>query len=981
MPFKLTPLAALLPCSLLLLLQSGAQAQPTIYNGFGGLYSWSQPGNWSNGIPDQSSAATINGSATLSSAVEIGSLAGSGNIDLSNYSFTTGYDNSSTSYSGNLQGGFGSRFVKVGAGTLTLSNVGSGLDSLVELRGGTIKAGNADALGENTIYQLSSGTSLDLQNFNTSIHGVSGSGQLLLGSANLTLTSGVSHSGTLEISGTGQIIMNGNGLQSLNGNSSYSGGTTINSGTLGISHNGALGTGDVTLAGGVLLSEATVSLANAMILNSANNRIHTYTHNFSLTGNISGAGGFTKLGTGTLSLSGNNNYLGDTMISAGTLAVTSDNALANGNSRVVNDATLDISAASDVTIKSLAGTGNVILGNANLLLDNASDTFAGNLSGSGILWVQNGTQILTGNNLSTGVTNLAGGASLQIGDGGTTGSVAGNIAMGFGANLIFDRSNDLSYSGAISGSGLFSKEGAGKLTLTGNNPFSGMTHVNAGTLSIAAGAELRGSIVVNNGGTLGGGGVIHGATIRTGGTLAPGSSIGTLTVVDSLLAFQSGSQYLVEVDASGAADRVNVVGSGSGVLISSGSTLNIVAAAGSYANSTSYTLISSANGITGTFDNVMSNLSFLTPTLDYSNTNLLRLTLSRNDVSFAAIARSYNQRNAALGLMSVGAGTLATAVTGLDADSARSAYSQLSGEVHASAQVALVEDTDFVRSAVTQRLYQPDGNAVWFKASSIHGYTDRNSNTDSTTRHMNGGLVGTDRSVGDGNWTAGVFGGYGDTNFNTQRSQADIKTVHLGVYAGRSFDQIQVKLGTGYAYHRLDTSRKLGFGSFTGRDKADYDAHSLQAFADLGYRIKSGDGSIEPFLNLAQVYLSREGFNERGDEAALRVSSEQSRVTLGTIGLRLDQPLSASSSFPLRLQGSLGYRHAEGDVSPNSEARLAGGSSFDIRANPIARQAAVYDLGLYSQLSPAVSAGINYRGQHGDNTRIHAANFNVTWLF
>ncbi|MFL9611120.1 autotransporter outer membrane beta-barrel domain-containing protein [Methylobacillus sp. Pita2] len=68
-------------------------------------------------------------------------------------------------------------------------------------------------------------------------------------------------------------------------------------------------------------------------------------------------------------------------------------------------------------------------------------------------------------------------------------------------------------------------------------------------------------------------------------------------------------------------------------------------------------------------------------------------------------------------------------------------------------------------------------------------------------------------------------------------------------------------------------------------------------------------------------------------------------------------------------------------MTSKSEARLAGGNSFDVRGNPIARQAAVYDIGVYSQLSPTLSAGINYRVQHGDNTRIHTANFNLTWLF
>lgn len=646
-------------------------------------------------------------------------------------------------------------------------------------------------------------------------------------------------------------------------------------------------------------------------------------------------------------------------------------------------------------IRNINALGTVNLGASRLeVIGNSS--FTGEIIGSGQLILNNAQRTtISGNNTGySGLTSVRGGAELVIGHDNALGSgilelvtatisnsgnrtISNSIESYGSLNTFSPAANTrLEISGGISGFTPLVKTGLGELVLSGSNSFTSPMEVNQGKLSIASSGFVASEVRVNNGATLGGTGVVGGATINAGGTLAPGNSIGNLAIIGPL-DFNTGSQFNVELDATGASDHVNVAGS---VTINTGSTLNIDGAAGTYGPSTTYSLITASGGITGNFDTINSNLAFLNTQLTNTG-NQIQLTLSSNGVDFVDVARTYNQRNAALALMSVGAGTLATAVTSLDGDTARSAFGQLSGEVHASAQGALVDDTDFVRSAVTQRLYQPDGNAVWFKGSSIHGYTDRNSNTDSTSRHMNGGLVGSDRTIGDGNWTIGVFGGYGDTNFNTQRSRADIKTVHLGAYAGRAYDKLQLKLGAGYAYHRLDTSRNLGFGTFTGRDKADYDTHSLQAFADVGYRIKSGDGSIEPFLNVAQVHLAREGFNERGDDAALRVSREQSNVTLGTIGVRLDQPLTTSTTLPLRLQGSIGYRHAEGDVTPRSEARLAGGNSFDVRGNPIARQAAVYDIGVYSQLSPTLSAGINYRGQNGDNTRIHAANFNLTWLF
>ncbi|WP_195912992.1 autotransporter-associated beta strand repeat-containing protein, partial [Legionella pneumophila] len=115
---------------------------------------------------------------------------------------------------------------------------------------------------------------------------------------------------------------------------------------------------------------------------------------------------------------------------------------------------------------------------------NRSDaiTYVGVISGSGVLQ-QLGSGVLTliGANTFTGGTTISSG-TLQIGAGGTVGSIAGNILNN--AALIFNRSNALTYAGVISGTGTLTKLGAGVLTLTGNHTFSGDTTISAGTLSI-----------------------------------------------------------------------------------------------------------------------------------------------------------------------------------------------------------------------------------------------------------------------------------------------------------------------------------------------------------------------------------------------------------------------------------------------------------------------------------------------------------------
>ena len=76
---------------------------------------------------------------------------------------------------------------------------------------------------------------------------------------------------------------------------------------------------------------------------------------------------------------------------------------------------------------------------------------------------------------------------LQVGNGGTTGSIAGNVLDNF--SLVYDLSGSASFPGVITGSGGLSQAGPGVLVLPGSNVYTGATTVFSGTLQVGSGGS------------------------------------------------------------------------------------------------------------------------------------------------------------------------------------------------------------------------------------------------------------------------------------------------------------------------------------------------------------------------------------------------------------------------------------------------------------------------------------------------------------
>ena len=245
-------------------------------------------------------------------------------------------------------------------------------------------------------------------------------------------------------------------------------------------------------------------------------------HPLTLAGAISGDGALTKDGASPLILTADNSYTGGTTINTGTLQVGDGGASGSiGTGPVLDDAALVFDRSGTVAVPgAITGTGSLTQ------------------EGAG------GTLVLTGDNTYAGGTTIASGI-LQLGDGGSTGSIVGNVADS--GTLAFDRSDTMTFAGVISGSGAVSQIGSGTTILTAGNPYTGGTNVSAGALVVGDSAHPMaalsggGPISVGSGGTLGGYGSVTGPTVNSGviaaGSATPGflgSPTGTFTITGGL---------------------------------------------------------------------------------------------------------------------------------------------------------------------------------------------------------------------------------------------------------------------------------------------------------------------------------------------------------------------------------------------------------------------------------------------------------------
>ncbi|HEY0114831.1 MAG TPA: autotransporter domain-containing protein, partial [Allosphingosinicella sp.] len=345
------------------------------------------------------------------------------------------------------------------------------------------------------------------------------------------------------------------------------------------------------------------------------------------------------------------------------------------------------------------------------------------------------------------------------------------------------------------------------------------------------------------------------------------------------------------------------------------------------------------------------------------------LTLTRNAATFSERGATANQRQSAAAAEALRCGAaLFDALVVLDAASARTAFDQVSGEIHASTRTALLDDSRFLRDALLTATAAGSGRTVWAQAYGNWGQIDGDGNAALLDRDGRGFFAGVDVPLGE-IFSAGLGGGLSSADYEVgaRSSSAELDSRHVAARLSGRFGPFTAMLGAGYSWHGVTTKRTVAFGGFTDQAAADYDARTTQAFAELRYALPLGRVELEPFVSLAHVSIDTDAFQESGGAAAVSGDEGQNRATFTTLGLR-----GAVGLGPVRLRGSLAWRRAFDAEAGRSTLLFAGGNTrFTIGGVAIDEDAVDASLGADISLGGGARLGATYTALVGDRSEDH----------
>jgi fibronectin-binding autotransporter adhesin len=627
------------------------------------------------------------------------------------------------------------------------------------------------------------------------------------------------------------------------------------------------------------------------------------------------------------------------------------------------------------------------------------------MSGTGsVTFAGGGQYTLTGSNTYTGGTSLLAGALI-----GNSASLQGNILNN--AAVTFNQTGTGTYAGNMSGSGSMTLQGGGTLTMTGASTYTGATTVNASTLVVNG--SLASTVSVTNGGILAGNGNT-GGFVSNGGIIAPGNSIGTLNINGNFT--QNGGTYVVEVNAQGQNDRVNV----NGTATINGATVQVAAASGNYATSTTYTILNATGGVSGTYAGVSSNYAFLTPSLAYNANNVFLTLALQGSTPFSGFGgNTVNQRNvgSALDLSYAGAtGDFATvigALANLSTAQAGPTLNTISGQPYADFGSFNVANNALFMNALGQQMALARGGAgngqrqalaqvceteacdaaspfsIWGSVLGGLGSVQGDGNSSTFTYNVGGTAAGIDYRVSP-NVLVGLGAGYssGTQWVDGFQGKGWASTVSVAAYGSFTQSGFYADVLAGYAYSNNQLQRQIAIPGLQQRAaNGSTGVNQFLGQAELGYKLgvhAPAQATVTPFARFQASSINQAAFSEWGANSLNLNVAQQTTTSLRTVlGADLAGAIGLGNTRTLDLGLRLGWLHEYASTARPMTAAFAGApaANFTVFGATPQRDSAVIGFQASTDVAAGTRLYLRYDGEVGATANNHALNLGVrlTW--
>ncbi|MET3645628.1 autotransporter domain-containing protein [Phyllobacterium ifriqiyense] len=663
-------------------------------------------------------------------------------------------------------------------------------------------------------------------------------------------------------------------------------------------------------------------------------------------------------------------------------------------------------------------------------------TFDDQLNGNNALYKLNdATLTLTDANNYTGGTFIEGG-KLQLGNGGLSGSIVGDVAVSKGAELGFNRSNSYTFAGSISGEGTVVQLGTGVTILTGNSTYTGPTTISHGGLSVTG--SLISDVTAQGNTFIDGNGSVGSLHAERGSKIAPGTRdrIGDLRIARDATIEKEALLDIEIADDLSSADRIDIGGKamlrgGHVQLRMLGHPELLTSEQVDQLFLKQYEILHADGGVEGQFEAVSPQFNFISPSLiqDAKSVNVhfdptksvLDRMLAMEDPIYAS---SSNHRSVWGGFKSFGTKSPLFNTVLFSTKDRPLDYDTLTGEVHASLSNTLVQNNQMIGDAAASRIrsafdgiaakgqsaqsvgvaplaYGPDRTKIpeafaltepeattqlWGQGYGFWARLDGNGNASGVSSKTGGLVTGFDGIIEDdflsAQWRAGLLGGYGSSSVNNTYGKADIDSYQMGVYGGANWDALGLRFGVNLAHHEIETEREVHFGNINGDHHADYGANSVQVFGELGYEFKPAQGLVvEPFAGIRHASVKTEAFEESGAVSQLAALANRTDSTSSTLGLRASYQMVFSGDISAMLRGTIGWNHGFGDLTPQQRLSFAGASPFTVEGLPTARDAAFIEAGMDFNVSQRTTLGVTYTGQFSQSGHANGVNADIAVRF